>query len=211
MEARQELDFRLGVIFTRWQSLSFQEKFGLESILSFGTCQFPTLGFVVDRYREIETFIPRTYWSITVALDTKDFQGLHSGPRDDEHIVKFDWKRERIYDHFTSLMLYRDCTQGETACVEKVHKSPRTRQKPLPLATVELQKRASRYLKLSSEETMKVAEHLYQNGYISYPRTETEIFRSTADLQQKVGMFREHPEYGSFAKSLICQETVSLS
>eukprot|EP01138_Halocafeteria_seosinensis_P013245 gb/GECG01013527.1/.p1 GENE.gb/GECG01013527.1/~~gb/GECG01013527.1/.p1 ORF type:complete len:1063 (+),score=86.31 gb/GECG01013527.1/:1-3189(+) len=203
VEARQELDFRLGVVFTRWQTLNFQDKFGIDSIISYGTCQFPTLGFVVDRYREIETFIARNFWCISVSV-MNNLNGPNSNSQ-----VRFEWKRERLYDYFSALILYRDCLEVETASVEKVNKSPRSRKKPIPLATVELQKRASRYLKLSSEETMKVAENLYQNGYISYPRTETEIFRKTANLEQKIGMFTEHNTFGNFSKSLLGQEGVS--
>ena len=40
--------------------------------------------------------------------------------------------------------------------------------KPLPLNTVELQKRVARHLKISSEETMKICEALYQKGFIRY-------------------------------------------
>ena len=42
--------------------------------------------------------------------------------------------------------------------------------KPLPLNTVELQKRVAKYLKISSEETMKICESLYQKGFIRFVR-----------------------------------------
>jgi DNA topoisomerase-3 len=53
---------------------------------------------------------------------------------------------------------------------------------PVPLATVELQKRASRWLHMTSKQAMDVAEALYQKGFISYPRTETEVFKEGTDL-----------------------------
>lgn len=50
VEARSEIDLRLGASFTRWQTLRFRERFeGMTRMLSYGPCQFPTLGFVVDR------------------------------------------------------------------------------------------------------------------------------------------------------------------
>ena len=35
-----------------------------EKIISYGSCQFPTLGFVVERYKAIESFIPENFWKI---------------------------------------------------------------------------------------------------------------------------------------------------
>lgn len=46
----------------------------------------------------------------------------------------------------------------------------------------ELEKAANRYLRLSAKETMKIAERLYSQGYVSYPRTETNIFPKNMDL-----------------------------
>jgi DNA topoisomerase-3 len=58
-----EIDFRLGCTFTRYQTLVFREKFPIkETVLSYGPCQLPTLGFVVQRYLEIKYFKPEDYY-----------------------------------------------------------------------------------------------------------------------------------------------------
>jgi DNA topoisomerase-3 len=66
VDARQEIDLRIGAAFTRFQTLRLKEKFsGLpENPISYGPCQFPTLGFVVQRYLRIKNFIPEDFWSI---------------------------------------------------------------------------------------------------------------------------------------------------
>lgn len=56
------------------------------------------------------------------------------------------------------------------AVVTESQARPTSRTRPCPLNTIELQKRASRFLHMSSETTMKVAEALYQRGILSYPR-----------------------------------------
>jgi DNA topoisomerase III len=87
------------------------------------------------------------------------------------------WHRERLYDRAMTLALYESCLDAEEAEIISLTGRPKNKWRPIPLATVELQKRASRYLRIGSETLMTAAEELYQQGLISYPRTETEIFR----------------------------------
>ncbi len=57
----------------------------------------------------------------------------------------------------------------------------------MPLNTLEMQKRACTKLRQSPEAIMKLAEELYQTGFISYPRTETDSFPEDLDLRAIVG------------------------
>ena len=75
------------------------------------------------------------------------------------------------------MVLYESCLEAGQAVVTDMSGRPKNKWRPVPLATVELQKRASRFLRIGAETLMSAAEELYQNGYISYPRTETEKFR----------------------------------
>lgn len=75
MNYRIEIDFRMGCAFTRYQTTTFGKKFSLKerSVLSYGPCQMPTLGFVVDRYLEIKNFKPEKFWVVEaeILLDEK--------------------------------------------------------------------------------------------------------------------------------------------
>ncbi|KAF5960284.1 hypothetical protein HYC85_001493 [Camellia sinensis] len=85
----------------------------------------------------------------------------------------------------------------------KVRQQEKLKYPPHPLNTIELEKRASRYFRMSSEQTMKVAEDLYQTGFISYPRTETDSFSERTDLRAIVQEQGGHPIWGSYAQRLL--------
>lgn len=76
-------------------------------------------------------------------------------------------------------------------------------RRPLPLRTVELQKFASSVLKISSEKVMQVAEKLYTEGFISYPRTETDAFEPEFDHAKCVSLQQGNPIWGSYASNIL--------
>jgi len=103
--ARQEIDLRLGSVFTRFQTVSLQDRItALDSkIVSFGPCQFPTLGFIVDRYEAILSFERETFWQIKMAHATTaaaqhndDGQQQQQQPQQ-QQLFSFNWARHRLY------------------------------------------------------------------------------------------------------------------
>lgn len=207
VKTRQEIDLRLGSIFTRFQTLSLCNKISAldGSMLSFGPCQFPTLGFIVARYEAILSFQKETFWQIKLALKAQSLpnnnQNLHESSQ--EQLFYFNWARHRLYDKMLALVAYEMCVRHPTATVYEIIRKSTIKQRPLPLSTVEFQVRASKWLKLDSEIAMKAAETLYQRGVISYPRTETEVFSETFDLKTLINELRLSPLFGDFASRLL--------
>jgi DNA topoisomerase-3 len=111
--ARIELDLRIGAAFTRWQTLSLKGISGLEDrVISYGSCQFPTLGFVVDRYNRVKNFVPEPFWSIKV---------MH---KKDDVNVNFSWDRNRLFDRMITVTLFERCLLARTARVTAVATKP---------------------------------------------------------------------------------------
>ena len=71
------------------------------------------------------------------------------------------------------------------------------------LSPQELEKQASRKLRINAKETMRLAEKLYTQGYISYPRTETNIFPPSFDLASIVRDQTPDPQWGAFATQIL--------
>lgn len=93
VEVRQELDFRVGSAFTRFQSVRFRDHFeDMPKLLSFGTCQMPTLGFVVQKHYERHGFQPEDFYHCEMQ---------HEG-------CIFSWERGNIYDGLASLLVFEE-------------------------------------------------------------------------------------------------------
>jgi DNA topoisomerase-3 len=212
VQARSELDLRVGAAFTRFQTMRLQRKFdGLadQGVVSYGPCQFPTLGFVVERWARIETFIPEDFWFLSMELKTAEEDPAsrpppHAGGSTHGRTITLTWKRGHLFDQWITTVLYESCLDAGPAVVTSLTGRPKNKWRPVPLATVELQKRASRYLRIGSETLMSAAEELYQQGYISYPRTETEKFRPEFAHRPLIQQLSTIPgEVGAYAAKLL--------
>ena len=69
--ARQEIDLRIGASFTRFQSINFKKLLNIDASqpVSYGPCQFPTLGFIVERYQKVRDFKPRSFWYLDMKYE----------------------------------------------------------------------------------------------------------------------------------------------
>ncbi|EEH48875.1 DNA topoisomerase 3 [Paracoccidioides brasiliensis Pb18] len=191
--ARIELDLRIGAAFTRLQTLQLKSLGGVleDRIISYGSCQFPTLGFVVDRYFRVKNFKPEPFWAIKVSH-------LRDGKT-----VNFLWRRVHVFDRAAAVVLFERCLSAKTAKVTKVNKKPTRKWRPLPLTTVDLQMMGSKYLRMDSQKVMKIAEGLYTKGFISYPRTETDQFDKGIDLKKLVEKQISSEDWGQYAQRLM--------
>ncbi|KAJ8967382.1 hypothetical protein NQ317_018526 [Molorchus minor] len=194
VDVRQELDLRTGAAFTRLQTLRLQKVFPqklADKLISYGSCQFPTLGFVVERYQAIEDFISEPFWRIKMNHTVKDIT------------TEFSWKRDRLFDKNSCEAILDILKENPQATVESVENKEKSKWRPLPLDTIEMEKTVSRKLKINAKDAMRIAERLYTQGYISYPRTETNIFPKELNLVNLVEQHREGARWGPFAARIL--------
>ena len=114
--------------------------------------------------------------------------------------VNFLWRRVHLFDRAAVTMMLESCLDAKEAKVLKVNKKPKSKWRPLPLTTVDLQMMGSRFLRLDGQTIMKVAEALYTKGYISYPRTETDQFDKAIDLKKLVEKQYPDTAWGQYAR-----------
>jgi DNA topoisomerase-3 len=153
--ARSEIDLRIGAVFTRWLTLRFQSRLangnsGERRLVSFGTCQFPTLGFVVARHLARERFVSENFWSLRLVVKR---------PQDPKSITLL-WDRNRLFDRVI-VMTLMDLVGGRSAreaVVIEQKNQPKSKWRPLPLNTLEMTKLASSHLRIASHRCMQIAE-----------------------------------------------------
>ncbi|EPZ33325.1 DNA topoisomerase, type IA, central domain-containing protein [Rozella allomycis CSF55] len=193
VDTRQELDLRIGAAFTRLQTINLQSKFkSLEkTVISYGPCQFPTLGFIVDQYRKNKDFVSECFWSLTATLEKENKNCVCS------------WARGSIFDERVVELYKTICQRSPIARIMKVDEKATKKYRPLPLTTVEFQKFGTRYLKMSSHKLMNIAEKLYNRGIISYPRTETDVFENGIDLKGLIQKHCDNEIWGNYCQGLM--------
>ncbi|XP_063384723.1 DNA topoisomerase 3-beta-1 [Cydia fagiglandana] len=194
VDARQELDLRIGCAFTRFQTKYFQGRYGdLDaSLISYGPCQTPTLGFCVQRHDEIQTFKPETYWVLRVTASTSEGREL-----------PLEWKRVRSFDKDIANMFLSGIKEIKEAQVIHVQAKEKVKARPTALNTVELMRVASAGLGMSPHQAMQFAERLYTQGYISYPRTETTSYPENFDLMGTLRQQQNSNKWGAEVRALV--------
>lgn len=198
VEARQIIDLKIGVAFSVFQTTKLTEKYPMIQVItktiSYGPCQFPTLGFCIERAERIKKFKPEPFWTLNVSIRS-DLTAVG------KHELK--WKRKRFFMQELCATIYEIVKDEKQAVVVDVTKSFDTQNKPMGLNTVKLLKVGSSAFGLSSNITMKVAESLYLKGYISYPRTESTSYSSNFNFIEILESHKSHPDWGKYASQLL--------
>ncbi|WP_207454610.1 type I DNA topoisomerase [Desertivibrio insolitus] len=152
--------------------------------LSAGRVQSAATRLVVDRERERLAFVAAVYWDITAQLATTAGEGftarlarldgrrVASGRDFDDH---GKLKSDAVVLDEASATTLADALRAEstTVAVTSVESKPYTRRPAAPFTTSTLQQEAARKLRFSARQTMSLAQSLYENGYITYMRTDS--------------------------------------
>ncbi|MDU0460057.1 MAG: type IA DNA topoisomerase, partial [Geobacteraceae bacterium] len=128
---------------------------------SVGRVQSPAVRLVVDREREIRAFVPSPYWVLDIQLDKDGVRFLA------RHI---SGRFERIED--ARAIMDSICSENHAMALKVEKKEVRQLPRP-PFTTVDLQAAAAVRLKQSPEQTMKLAQALFDHGIITYHRTDS--------------------------------------
>ena len=190
-ESRQYIDLIWGAVLTRYLTTARFSGFG--NTRSAGRVQTPTLALVVERERERMAFKPEDYWVIFGEANHGE-----DGP------FKVSHTTARFWDKDAADAAYANVSQAKEARVTAVERKSRTQRPPAPFNTTSLQAAAAAE-GISPARTMRLAESLYMDGLISYPRVDNTVYPSSLDLKDCVRTISKVPQYAPTCKALLSQ------
>ena len=160
--ARRALDYLVGFTLSPvlWRKLPGSR--------SAGRVQSVALRLICDRETEIENFRPEEYWTIDVDLLTAKQALIKS------RLVELDGKKLDKFDINTEAKALeaKAKIEAQDFAVENVERKKANRYPAPPFTTSTLQQEAARKLRFSAKKTMQIAQKLYEEGYITYMRTD---------------------------------------
>lgn len=205
---RAKEDYLMGINFSRLLTLKYgdyiKNALSMEknAVVSVGRVMTCVLGMVVDREREIRHFEKTPFYRVVASLDLSgsNFEG--------------EWKAVEGSEYFNSPLLYKEngFKKEESAkelieklqphdkmTVSKVEKKKEKKNPPLLYNLAELQNDCSRLFKISPDETLRIAQELYEKKLTTYPRTDARVL-STAVAKEIYKNIKGLCSYGIMAE-----------
>ena len=159
--------------------------------LSAGRVQSVATRLVVERERERMAFVPADYWDLTGTFAVEDadqpaFEARLTRVGDQRVATGRDFgddgvlKGSAVHLDEAAATAWVSALDGADFSVRSLESKPSTRRPAAPFTTSTLQQEASRKLRMASRQTMRTAQSLYENGYITYMRTDSPVLSTQA-------------------------------
>lgn len=191
VDSLRRQDLRMGSSLTRFFTVGVQNQGIRNTLVSYGPCQTSVLWLITHQYLENKQFTPETFWRLTLKLQLPDSNSLF-----------LDWKGNPSYDEEEIDSLLPELKQTQQCLITDYNEEIGVIKRPVPLNTDTLESECAHFLKISPKRVADLAEKLYNNGFITYPRTESSYYLQK-DLTPLVEKFSSHPEFGAVAQEAI--------
>jgi len=196
VDSLRKQDLRMGSSITRFLTIGVQDKGIHNQVISYGPCQTSVLYLITNRYLENKAFVPEKFWKISLKIMVND------------EPLFLNWQGNPSLDETHVDTVLTTISKEKTAIISDYNEEISALRRPLPLDTDTLEAECSNFLKVSPKKVSDVAERLYNNGFITYPRTESSYYHEK-DLTKLTEKFTSHPEFGEIAQECIDLEGVT--
>ena len=184
--ARSEAAWLVGINAT--QAVSIAAGYGTYSL---GRVQTPTLCMVCSRFWENKKFTPQPFWQLSLSVKDDDENFRFSNP-------------ERCFNKEEATTLYEKIKAASHITIETIVRKEAKQEPPLLYDLTTLQKEANSRHRYSAEQTLTLAQKLYERGYITYPRTGSRYISEDVfeEIPALIAFLHDHPVWGIHTRNL---------
>ncbi|NBJ92107.1 DNA topoisomerase [Parablautia muri] len=212
---RAKEDYLMGINFSRVLTLKYGNPVKTylkrdRAVISVGRVMTCVLGMVVNREREIREFVKTPFYRIAANLSMN------------EKNCECEWRAVENTKYFQSPLLYKENGFKEKkdaevlivhlmdsppvmAMVESVERKKETKNPPLLYNLAELQNDCSKYFKISPDETLRIAQELYEKKMTTYPRTDARVLSGAVskEIHKNLRGLTNYGLVGAFAERVL--------
>lgn len=212
---RAKEDYLMGINFSRVLTLKYSNPIKSylkadKAVVSVGRVMTCVLGMVVNREREIRDFVKIPFYRVLAQIRVKEKE------------CSCEWKAVEGSKYYQSPLLYKDNgfleekdadafisylqeEPRDIPVVEKVEKKKETKNPPLLYNLAELQNDCSKLFKISPDETLRIAQELYEKKLTTYPRTDARVLSSAVakEIHKNIGGLRNYNIAAPFAAEIL--------
>ncbi len=218
---RAKEDYLMGINFSRVLTLKYGRSVKDylkrdKAVISVGRVMTCVLGMIVNREREIRSFVKTPFYRVMGSFR------LASSPGEQDRGFTGEWKAVEGSRYFASPLLYKENgfkekkDAGElvgyleseplgTPVVERVEKKKENKNPPLLYNLAELQNDCSKYFKISPDETLRIVQELYEKKMTTYPRTDARVLSTAVakEIHKNIGGLCHYAKAGAFASEIL--------
>lgn len=216
---RAKEDYLMGINFSRVLTLKYGSHVNNylkrdKGVISVGRVMTCVLGMIVNREREIRSFVKTPFYRVqgNFKLQDKEFSG--------------EWKAVEGSGWYASPALYKEngfraredaekligCLQEEPVGdvrVEAIERKKENKNPPLLYNLAELQNDCSKLFKISPDETLRIVQELYERKMVTYPRTDARVLSTAVakEIHKNISGLRNYAQTGEFAAEVLAGGT----
>lgn len=210
-------DYAMGINFSRVMSVKYGKLLNDAAAtkgytaIAVGRVMTCVLGMVVNREREIRNFKETSFYRVTGNFTDAG--------------IDAEWKAVESSCYFESPKLYKEngfkekktaeelisYLNGKTACVKKIDKGISKKKAPLLFNLAELQAECTKRFKISPDETLQIAQELYEKKLTTYPRTDARVLTTAVakEIGKNLNKLKDYSPVGNFVDNILTKKTYS--
>ena len=214
---RAKEDYLMGINFSRALTLKYGRtvKDYLKrdrAVISVGRVMTCVLGMIVNREREIRSFVKTPFYRVigNFKLQDKSFTGEWKAVEDSKYYASpLLYKENGFKEEESAKKLISDLQEEPVGdiVVESIERKKENKNPPLLYNLAELQNDCSKYFKISPDETLRIVQELYEKKMVTYPRTDARVLSTAVakEIHKNIAGLRGYAQVGNFAAEILQQ------